>query len=220
MGEYEEEMQTVQVGFFDKVRGFIMHPTETFRKVKEEPLSSVLKYWVVLMIIFSLLYALIYPLYIATVFSSFENMEEAPELHDIPIWGSIFAGEVTMALVLIIFIVIVAGSFIGLFLAGAWLHLWVRIMGGKRRYVETVKAVAYAQTPSLLLGWIPFVGFIFNIWSLILEVFGVRELQEMPTDKAAIAVVVAIVSLIIIGVIIALAAIFFLIGLSALPGIT
>ncbi|RLF39789.1 MAG: hypothetical protein DRN21_03125 [Thermoplasmata archaeon] len=219
MGEYEEEMQTVHVGFFEKIRGLMMRPMETFQKMREDTLGEALRYWIVLVVIFSLLYAAVYPFYIATMFSSFEGMEGGPDLEDIPIWGTLFAGEVSIIMVLIIFILLVVFSFIGLFISGAWLHLWVRLMGGKRRYAQTVKAVAYAQTPSLLFGWIPFVGFIFGIWSLVLEVFGIREMHEIPTEKAAIAVIAAIVSIIIIAVIIALAVIFLVIGLSSFPSV-
>lgn len=51
------EMGTI--GLVKKVKGFLFDPTETFRKVKEETLSDSLKYLVVLLIIFSAVYAVV-----------------------------------------------------------------------------------------------------------------------------------------------------------------
>jgi hypothetical protein len=60
----------------------------------------------------------------------------------------------------------------------------------------------------MLLGWIPFIGFLAGIWTIILEILGIRELHEMTPGKAALAVIVAI--LVIAIIIIAIAALFFI----------
>ncbi|WP_421909188.1 YIP1 family protein [Methanolacinia petrolearia] len=73
------------------------------------------------------------------------------------------------------------------------LHFWVYILCGKGGVMQTVKAFVYANTPMLLFGWIPVIGFIFTIWSAVLNVLGIRELHKMSTGEAAGAFVAAII---------------------------
>jgi len=51
----------------------------------------------------------------------------------------------------------------------------------------------YAGTPGQILGWIPLIGFIAGLWSLVLIVLGIRELQEISTGKAILAVAIAVI---------------------------
>jgi len=101
-------------------------------------------------------------------------------------------------------------------LFAAWLHLWVYLLGGRKGIMQTFKAIIYAHTPRLLLGWIPVIGFIFMLWSLVLGVLGIRELQEISTGKAILAVVIAIIIPVVI--IIVLAA-YFMIAYTTMSGV-
>ncbi|WP_245618846.1 YIP1 family protein [Methanogenium cariaci] len=78
--------------------------------------------------------------------------------------------------------------------------MWVYIAGGREGITETWKAVIYASTPSLLLGWIPVVGFVMWAWSLVLIIIGIRELQEMTTTRAVLAVFIGYLILAALGV--------------------
>lgn len=69
--------------------------------------------------------------------------------------------------------------------------------------MQTVNAVIYGSTPRLLLGGIPFVGIIFTLWSLILGILGVRELQDLSTGKAILAVAIAVIIPLIIMILVA-----------------
>jgi hypothetical protein len=69
--------------------------------------------------------------------------------------------------------------------------------------MQTIKAIIYGHTPRLLLGWIPFVGFIFMLWSLVLGILGIRELQEISTARAILAVAIAVMIPLILIIIIA-----------------
>ncbi|RLG18589.1 hypothetical protein DRN75_01320, partial [Nanoarchaeota archaeon] len=40
-------------------------------------------------------------------------------------------------------------TLLNLFIGGAWLHLWVYVLGGKQGIKQTWKAMIYASTPSL-----------------------------------------------------------------------
>ena len=65
---------------------------------------------------------------------------------------------------------------------------------------QTIKAVLYAFTPSGLIGWIPFFGLLGWVWSIILTILGVRELHDLSTGKAVIAVILPVILLVILGV--------------------
>ena len=41
------------IGFVEKIKGFIFSPTETFKKLKEEALGDSLRYFVILLFIFN-----------------------------------------------------------------------------------------------------------------------------------------------------------------------
>ena len=77
-------------------------------------------------------------------------------------------------------------------------------MGGKNGLLQTIKAVIYGDTPSLILGWIPIINVIAMIWSLIVGVIGVRQLHGLSTGKAVLAVILAIlIPAVIIGILFA-----------------
>ena len=177
------------LGFIEKVKGFIINPIETFQQVKEEPLGDGLRYYVPLLILQSLLNVLIITVLAGTlggnIFSVYESLP-----------GFAMGGSVFMVLLFTLFVV---GGLIGVFIGGGIIHLGVLMFGGKRGYIETVKAVIYGGTPSLLFGWLPFIGIVFGLWAFVLEIFGIRELQEMSTGRAVAAVLVPII---IIGVIV------------------
>src|SRR3989338_7305919 len=63
-------------------------------------------------------------------------------------------------------------SLISIFISTFIIHLFVRLLKGKGRYVETFKAYAYGSTPSLLLGWVPVIGIVFGLWSIYLIIKG------------------------------------------------
>jgi len=180
-----------EIGFGEKVKGFLLSPVETFQKVKDEDLGPLMKYFVILTLIFSILMAVI------MIGLSSAMLSLLPV--KLPFMAGAAAGGLTAV---VTFITLLISLLIGLFIGAAIVHIFVYLLGGKKGYTQTVKAMGYGMTPSLLLGWIPFIGIIVSIWALIVEIIGVRELQEMSTGKAVLAV---ILPGIIIGIIVGIA---------------
>lgn len=87
----------------------------------------------------------------------------------------------------VMFISIIIGGLIGILVGSGWMHIWVYLCGGRKGAGQTIKAMAYGSTPSLLLGWIPFIGFIFGIWSIVVSIIGIRQLHEISTGRAVLA---------------------------------
>ncbi len=88
--------------------------------------------------------------------------------------------------------------FVGVFLSAIILHAIVYLMGAKRGFENTYKAVAYGSTPSILFSWIPFVSIIFGLWSWYLVVKGVSRLQKITMEKAFIATIIPIIAYVVI----------------------
>lgn len=155
----------------EKGKGFLLDPVNAFQQAKDDEPGTVLPYLAVLLLINAILSALLAMTMIGTV--------AVPGLT-----GP--SGAVA------VFFVILAGGFIGTLIFGAWLHLFVYVFGGRRGIWQTIKAVTYGNTPILIFGWIPFLGFLFTLWSLALDILGIRELQEISTLKAILAVALAV----------------------------
>ena len=177
-----------EVGFGEKIKGFLISPVETFQKVKDEDLGPLMKYFVVLAVIFSILWAII--------FAAMASAMTAMMPIKMPFMGAAAGGlaAVTMFISYLILLII------GLFICAAIVHIFVYLLGGRKGYTQTVKAIGYGMTPSLLLGWIPFIGIIAGIWALIVEIIGIRELQEMSTGKAVLAMILPLIIIVIIAV--------------------
>jgi len=167
-----------------KVKGFLLSPVETFQQSKTDDLNAVFTYFGVLLLFNAIITAVI-----AAV--GIETMQQ-------------FAGpSYGMALPIMVFFMMLVGGFICTLIFAAWLHLWVCLLGGKNGIMQTVNAVIYGSTPRLLLGWIPFIGILFTLWSLVLNVLGIRELQELSTGKAILVVAIAVIIPLIILILVA-----------------
>ncbi|WFN33475.1 YIP1 family protein [Methanogenium sp. S4BF] len=169
------------------VKGFLFNPVDTFQQTKGDEPKAVFTYFVVLLVIYSVLSAIIAAIGMDSMLAG-----------ALPGAGGIFG----------IFLASLIGTFILTLIFAAWLHLWVYLFGGRNGIMQTVKAVVYGSTPELLFGWIPFIGFLFSIWSLGLGILGIRELQELSTAKAVMVFVIAVVIPLI--VLVLLAAFFFI----------
>ncbi len=193
--------------FIELVKGMILSPVETFQKVRKADLGDALKYFLILVVINAVLSVIISLVALSSMWAAYSSIFEGL---GIAIPAAAGFGIVVIA-ILMIFV-----NLLFLFIGAAWLHLWVYFLGGRKGYLETLKAIAYGDTPHLLIGWIPLIGFIGSIWTFVLYILGVRELQEMTTGRAAAAVILAAVVLLII--IVLVAAFLFIAFMEIVPG--
>ena len=157
-----------------KVQGFVLSPVEAFRQAKTDEPKTLLAYLAILAVINAVLSAIV------AIF-----VLSASPAYLLYLRGA--AGPV------LVFLIVLAAEFVFTLVFAAWLHFWVYVVGGRRGIMQTVIAVIYGSTPRLLLGWIPFVGILFFLWSLVLWVLGIRDLHEISPVKAVIAVVVSVI---------------------------
>jgi hypothetical protein len=176
---------------YEKAKAFLMTPVVELQKSREDSTGSVLKYYILIALFNAILTALIAFLLggngILNTLSVLMNQLEWV----FPIGGAV--GEILIVILVAIFAVIF------LFVFAIWLHICVYITGGRKGYMYTVKALAYGSTPGMIIGWIPVIGpIIGGIWTLVLEVMSVREIHQISTERAAIAVILAVMIPIII----------------------
>nr|WP_321352812.1 Yip1 family protein [uncultured Methanoregula sp.] len=153
---------------FERVKGIILNPVENFRLAVNDTMSFTLVYYFILLAVFGILFTF-------TLSGGFGMF-------------MLYSIQGMTAIILML-----AQMIVSLFIGALWLHVWVYILGGRKGVRNTLKVVAYAMTPTLLLGWLFPVGMIVgSAWYLVLEVIGIRELQQLPTGRAVLAVALAI----------------------------
>lgn len=187
--------------FYEKVKGFVLEPSKTFDATKEDTLEDALKYYVGITAIFSALsavYTVLFVFAFGSMMGGFEKMFLGA--------GAGIAGAISIFVMVLILMVISA------FIGGVIVHIFVYIMGGKKGIAKTIIALMYADTPYLLFGWIPLIGLIALIWSLVLNVLGIRQFQELTTGRAILAILIPIIIFSIIVFVAAMAAFMFIIG--------
>jgi hypothetical protein len=189
-----------RLSFGEKVKGFLGAPLNTFSDVEPEALVSALQYFAIWAVIYAILQTIIFYTLGRGVF---QTLWDLPGLSNAALF-LFHPATVGLASVL--------GAFGGLFLSGSWAHLFVRAFGGRKGWGNTIKAFAYGNTPIFLFGWIPFVGALFSIWALVLDVIGIRQLHEISTGRAIGAVLLGIVAL---TVLIVMAVVLFVVILAA-----
>jgi hypothetical protein len=171
-----------------KIVGFLFHPAESFREVKDEEINPTLQYFGVIAFFYSVLFTIVTTLQLIPMHPLVTMFGVSPQ-----------GGVIDVFLFVLTLIILFAMTFIGAFLFGAWLHLFAWLLGGKKGMWQTEKSVFYGLTPFLILGWIPVIGGIIGgIWSIVLGIMGLKELQGISTGRAVVAVILAIVILFII----------------------
>ena len=167
-----------------KIKGFLLNPVETFQQAQSDDLTTVFFYFSLLLVISTFFSTIIQVIYLDFLYG----------------WMSV--GPMAYGIIIFVFFALLIGSFIAALLIAVWLHLWVYLLGGRNGIRQTLRAYFYARTPTLLFGWLPLVGILCIIWELVLSVIGVRELQEISTTKAAIAVTISIITLLLLAFIV------------------
>jgi len=188
-----------RLNFGEKVKGLLGAPSNTFNNVEPEALGSALKYFTIWVVIYAILRTIVFYTLERRVFQTLSDLL------------GLSAAAVYRFDPVAFGLVAVLGAFASLFISGSWAHLFVRAFGGRKGYGNTIKAFAYGNTPLFLFGWIPFVGTLFSIWALALNIIGIRQLHGISTGRAIGAVLLSIVALIIIVALIVLFVVLFVV---------
>lgn len=184
--------------FMEKVKGFFLEPSRTFQYYREDSLANALKYYFILYLLYSILDILV------RIF--FGNLIISLMGEYAMISANAGTEEIIMSSIYDVVYVIPV-----IFIGGAFLEVGVYIVGGRMGLNQTIKAMLYSSTPSLLFGWVPVLNIIAGIWSIVLNIIGIREFHDISSERAFLAMTIPIILLLLIIAIFA--------GAILLPGI-
>lgn len=156
----------------------LTQPTKFFKKLKKEKgIQAALLYFMLLSLVGTILGG------IGSFFflSYFPHMTFMQGFSGMPMHSLYFPSFLIVSYVL--------GIALSFLFAGI-VHIWLMIFGAKVTYDKTYQVWIYSRTPSLLLGWIPFVSILTFIYSLILLIIGTQEVHKFSQTKAILVYVV------------------------------
>ncbi len=170
-----------------RVKGILFNPTETFREVESEGIGEAFKQLLVLTLVLAVGTGLVAYLTMAAM----ETMLKSAIPSEMPIGAEVqgLSGFLIISAIVGTYIFTVLGVIIGALV----IHIFVYLFGGRQGVEQTLKTAMYAVTPTLLLGWLPLINVIAGLWSLVLFVLGIRELQKISTGAAILAVILPII---------------------------
>ena len=186
----------------NKVKGFLMAPTATFRASKGDSLGNAFRYYTILLVIWAILAAIVW-----LVMGYLAFQDAIIRIGNMGIFGSQIAealsnfGAFVSTFQLFTIYAFFLLSLVGIFFSAFIWHVFALLFGAEKEFKQTIKTTMYAATPFFLLGWIPYIAVIGIIWYLVLLIIGLSEMQEMTMSEAAMAIVVPIL-LVLIGAII------------------
>ena len=179
----------------EKIQGFLLDPKNQFEKERKTKFKDALIYSGIGVLVLSIIST-------CMMYAFFDSLGMPAEIEAMK--GPILA---------IIFFVILLASLLAFIIMGAWLHLIVYLMGAKEGIVQTIKVIFYSATPQYYLAWIGmiftflfpnsflrYISIIFSIWFLALIIIGLMKMQKLPTWKAVVALIIALLPLIILNV--------------------
>jgi Yip1 domain len=173
-----------------RVKGLLVSPVSTFQEILHSTDHSVFVYCALLVFFKTCMNEVISELFGLYELRMFRWMDwDYSLLHGAP------GGT---AIQILIFFLAILYWFIFLIIAGAWVHCWVWLLGGRNGLMQTMKAFLYGMTPWLVFGWIPLIGILFSIWSVILAHRGIRELTGLRMNKGMYVVLAIIISAVFI----------------------
>lgn len=118
-----------------------------------------------------------------------------PQFEQFPGTAAPYLVGITIALPLIVLLALFVGS--------AIVHLCLMLVGGNRRGFEaTFRVIAYSWSTQIF-ALVPLIGsFIIPIYSLVIEIIGLRESHGISTGRAALAIFlpfIVVIALLVIG---------------------
>lgn len=105
----------------------------------------------------------------------------------------------------------IIGTPIGLAIGAGILLLLGKMFQGRAEFKGLVRTLGFASAPNAL-GFIPVIGGLAGLWTVVCAIVAVRESHGITTGQAAIVVLIPLILLIVLAVIIAVAIGFALFG--------
>ena len=174
------------MNIFKIIKKVLTEPTDFFTKVKQGKNHLIFAWtYFALLSLFSTILNVIN--FLIMYYFVFPTLEKDPLLGQLV---SLVLNELTVgAYSFKISLDYILGLFLIFVIVGI-IFLWIKLFRGKNTYSKTFELISYAQTPSLLFGWIPVIGSGSMVWSLILLVIGTEKIHQLDRTRTIIMYVI------------------------------
>ena len=161
----------------EKVKAVILQPGKFFERVRgEKDIWTSFKYVAILSLVSLVVGIIGYSMNFGSALSGIATY--------VPMLAS-FSASIGIGSAIVSYIISLAMTFVS---AGI-IHIIAKLLNGKGNYTATYKAMAYSSTPSLLLGWVPWIGIIAYLYSLYLGIVGVSKLHSVSMLRSILIVI-------------------------------
>ncbi|MDI6826564.1 MAG: YIP1 family protein [Candidatus Aenigmarchaeota archaeon] len=176
--------------FIEKVKTASLNPNMFYQRIKAEVgIIEAFKYLIILSIgytIMSFVSSLFLSYFLFSIFYGIGYPSIIP-VYGIFGFGSLIRSGFTFV-----------GLMIGPFISAGIMHLFTKMFGGKNDYSATYKVTVYSSTPTLVIGWIPYVGWLVSFYSLYLFIKGLSILHDISMSRAFLVILIPIIIVVII----------------------
>jgi len=117
------------MGFWEKTKGFLLSPSETFNSVKDEDWGGSIGYFAKWQVIYTILMTIIFAatlVWIRGLLLSWAGVYPEIDIAQITWLFDLFAGPMLIGWGVISFI----SGLIGMLIGSLWMHIWVYVCGG------------------------------------------------------------------------------------------
>lgn len=184
---------------FDDLRlipKILVRPSKFFASLGEQPMGELYKFWVQISLLNSVILFLV----------SFLSMSKLKETVDLFLTYFGVVSPFSSALGIVIFnlisailsfIFMITVGFLIPIISACILHVCVYILGG-RGYMKTLTISVISMTPSMVLSSLPIPAFIVPLYSLVLQVIGIKKLHNFSTLRAIVAILLPLLLIFLI----------------------
>jgi hypothetical protein len=193
--------------FVGVLRRVVLHPVDFFAGIpRREGLRNPLLFALICIVIGAVLNAIVGLIGVQSGLQSNEGL-----LEPLGLSSQSFAGFVATIVFLVIIGIIALPVVAGIY------QLLVGLVVGRENagFGATFRVVAYAAVVNLV-AWIPILGLLLSLYSLYLQVVGLREVHETSTGRAILVLLLFLGASILVGVLIGIVLVAILIAGSAL----
>lgn len=171
---------------YRKIKGFFLAPSKTFDTIEQDSLLETIGFFVCIVILYFVMSAILFGLIVFLILSGSSSELVGTILAILSfgglflVWGGVYYGVYVLA--------VMSFTILWIIVSVPITHIGVYILGGRKGFIQTLKVVICASTILLLLGWwMPPTLFIGWIWASVVEIIGIRQLQDLSTTRAIVA---------------------------------
>jgi len=177
----------------EKVKAVLFSPSMFFQRIKAEvEIIEAFKYLIILSIVYIVMSFVSTFLFYYLLSSIFYGMGYYPYTSMMPMYG--IPGIFSFIMYGFIFVALIIGPFI----TAAIMHVLTKIFGGKNDFSATYKVTVYSMTPTLIIGWMPYVGIFASFYAWYLYIKGLSILHDISIGRAFLVTLIPIIIIVMI----------------------